>query len=591
VRGSTTEHVLFFTNADKTFLLHPSLRRLVVVAFLAPPVCRASRDFEPALARLAAAGRAAPRVLRVLEADSGDALAARGVQAFPTLQLYVAGARVFEQVAPSEEELAAAVKAHAPPPGAAAAAAAAPPSSSASMSSSSAAAAAAPAGLTVGGGGGGGAQSADDVRAARLRALGLGAGAGAGGGGGVVSAAQRANAAKADPAAVETLMGFGFTQRQAQTALSQPGNAGNKDVELAVNWLADNDSALGGGSGGGAGGAGSGSGSGSSSSGGAMAVEGAEGEETAEMDSGLGEAARAQAIVSRLQAQGKTERQIVAALNAAGIQASMDASDFRDAPMTAEERDAAGGGSGGGGGGGGGGAGGAPKVPMTKEELEAKVRAMRAAKAAKAKEEARLAELKRREDGKSKNDVQDEVAALMRKSDAARAQASREFDAREKARLQLEMLKDKAEREAKSAPDGKASAETLAKIKLLVDGKPLPPALSPRELVAGIVRGLSMQTVGGAGRACADVLRKLLDAVAASPGEAKFRKIKLSSKAMAERVLPAAGGKKLLTVVGFVAEEDAEAGSVLRLPDEAVDLELIRFAVAEIDGLIKQGKM
>jgi hypothetical protein len=217
-------------------------------------------------------------------------------------------------------------------------------------------------------------------------------------------------------------------------------------------------------------------------------------------------------------------------------------------------------------------------------QLEEKVRAMRAAKAAKAKEEARLAEIKRREDGKSKNDVQDEIAALIRKQDAKKAQDARDFDAREKARLQLEMLKDKAEREARSAPDGKASAETLAKIKLLVDGKPLPAPVSTRELLSGIVKGLTFQIVGGAGRACAEVLRRMLDTIAANPGEPKFRKIKLSSKAMSEKVLPAQGGKKLLTTLGFVAEEDAEAGPVLRLPDDALDLELVRFTLTELDN-------
>ena len=72
--------------------------------------------------------------------------------------------------------------------------------------------------------------------------------------------------------------------------------------------------------------------------------------------------------------------------------------------------------------------------------------------------------------------------------------------------------------------------------------------------------------------------------IAANPAEPKFRKVKLSSKAMADKVLPAQGGKKLLTTLGFVAEEDAEAGPVLRLPDEALDLELVKFALTELDN-------
>jgi len=156
------------------------------------------------------------------------------------------------------------------------------------------------------------------------------------------------------------------------------------------------------------------------------------------------------------------------------------------------------------------------KQKLTIAQLEERVRAMRAAKAAKAKEEARLNELKRREDGKKKNETTDQVQALQRKAEAERIQRSRDSDMKEKNRLKLEMLKDKAEREAKQ--HGHASDETMAAIKLMVDGKPPPPSLVGPELISAIVNGLCHQKVGNAGRLAADLLRKMIENVANNLG-------------------------------------------------------------------------
>jgi hypothetical protein len=228
------------------------------------------------------------------------------------------------------------------------------------------------------------------------------------------------------------------------------------------------------------------------------------------------------------------------------------------------------------------------KQKLTIAQLEERVRAMRAAKAAKAKEEARLNELKRREDGKKKNETTDQVQALQRKAEAERIQRSRDFDLKEKNRLKLEMLKDKAEREAKQ--HGHASDETMAAIKLMVDGKPPPPSLVGPELISAIVNGLCHQKVGNAGRLAADLLRKMIDNVVNNLGEPKYRVIKLTNKLVMERIIPVTGAQKLLTTVGFEKEETPE-GAILKLSDDNVDLDLLKTAIKAIDDAIFAGKL
>jgi hypothetical protein len=477
--------------------------------------------------------------LKVNEKDSADAMQARGIRAFPTFHLYLGGRKVDEMTGADQATLQAKVDKHK-----AAARAPAPVFAGA--------------GLTVGAGAP--SLSADELRAQRLRTLGLGAGAGgAGGGGGVVSIEQRRAFAAADPEAVKVLVEMGFTPAQAAKALTSGGNAG-ADIEAAVNWIAAQEE-------------------GPPAAPSSSAASSSSSSSSSSASSSSSSAASSAAAA----AAGAIE------VDDGGAGAATDGSDFGAEPMTAAETaeaEAAGADGADGADGGGGGA----RAPMTREQLEAKVREMRAKKAARIKEEARLAEIKRREDGRSKNEVADQVQALQRKAEAERIARAREFDAKEKIRVKLELMKDKAERESKL--HGKASEETLAAIKLLKEGKPLPATQSPAEAVSGIVQGFCVQKLHGAGRAAADVLRKLLDNVAANPGEPKFRTVKLGNKVVQERVLGAQGGARLLTVCGFVKEDGDETtgGPVMRLHGD-VDVALLRHAVKEIDDAITQGKL
>jgi hypothetical protein len=479
--------------------------------------------------------------LTVCESDSSDAVQARGIRAFPTFHFYFNGNKIDELTGANEMNLLAAIEKHR---GLAAPMAFSGQGHSLSASpGSSSASSPPPSGLTVGGTS---KQSNEEMRAARLRTLGLGAGAG---GGGTVTAEQKRAAQLADPASVELIVSMGFTQRQAITALTSGGNPGN-DIEMAITFI-----------------------------------------EAQQLGNDFVPPPSTTSASSFSSTNGKPTSTSTTAVpsndtSETNADSSSSAADFSSVPMTeAEEKEAndaadaadvaAGGSSG-------------VKQKLTMAQLEERVRAMRAAKAAKAKEEARLNELKRREDGKKKNETTDQVQALQRKAEAERIQRARDFDLKEKNRLKLEMLKDKAEREAKL--HGHASDETMAAIKLMVEGKPPPPSLVGPELITAIVNGLCLQKVGNAGRLAADLMRKMMDNVVNNLGEPKYRLIKLTNKLVAERIIPVTGAQKLLTTVGFEKEETPD-GPVLKLSDDNVDLDLLKIAIKAIDDSILSGKL
>ena len=480
--------------------------------------------------------------LTVCESDSSDAIQARGIRAFPTFHFYLNGNKVDELTGASEMNLLAAIEKHrgsaAPMAFAGHGHTLSPGGSGASSSQ--------PSGLTVGGTS---KQSSEEMRAARLRTLGLGAGAG----GGTLTVDQKRAALLADPASVDLIVSMGFTQRQAITALTSGGNPGN-DIEMAISFIE------------------------------AQQL----GPDFVPPPSSSSSSSSSSSATSSKPAPSSNDSSMnETSINADSSSSSSSSSaDFSSVPMTeaeakeandaADAADAAAGGSSG------------VKQKLTMAQLEERVRAMRAAKAVKAKEEARLNELKRREDGKKKNETTDQVQALQRKAEAERIQRARDFDLKEKNRLKLEMLKDKAEREAKL--HGHASDETMAAIKLMVEGKPPPPSLVGPELITAIVNGLCHQKVGNAGRQAADLMRKMMDNVVNNLGEPKYRLIKLTNKLVAERIIPVTGAQKLLTTVGFEKEETPD-GPVLKLTDDNVDLDLLNLAIKTIDQSILSGKL
>lgn len=230
----------------------------------------------------------------------------------------------------------------------------------------------------------------------------------------------------------------------------------------------------------------------------------------------------------------------------------------------------------------------APPKKLTKEEVQAKLIALRAAKAAKAKDDARANEIKRREEGKKSTAMADEIAALQRKQEYEKQKILKEFDAKEKLRLQLELLKDKAERETKQ--HGRASEETLAKIKALQEGKPVTSTLPPREQITKLVKAFTLQKVNSAGKNAAETLKKIMENIVNNPAEPKFRLLKTSNKLIQEKIMQAEGATKFLLTLGFVKDDsDASVGTVYRLADESINLDLLKEAIKDIDTAITSG--
>lgn len=230
----------------------------------------------------------------------------------------------------------------------------------------------------------------------------------------------------------------------------------------------------------------------------------------------------------------------------------------------------------------------APPKKLTAEEVQAKLKTLRAAKAAKAKEDARLNEIKRREEGKKSTAMADDIAALQRKQEYEKQKILKEFDAKEKLRLQLELLKDKAERETKQ--HGRASEETMAKIKALQEGKPLASALPPREQIQKLIKAFSLQKVNGTGKSAAELLKKVMENITNNPTDPKFRMLKVSNKVIQEKIIQAEGGTKFLLTLGFVKDDsDSTVGTVYRLPDESINNDLLKEAIKDIDTALSNG--
>ena len=101
-----------------------------------------------------------------------------------------------------------------------------------------------------------------------------------------------------------------------------------------------------------------------------------------------------------------------------------------------------------------------------------------------------------------------------------------------------------------------------------------------------------MQRVGGAGKTAAETLKKVMENIVKEPGEAKFRTLKLSNKAIQEKIGGAEGGMKFLTTLGFVRDDsDAVNGPVIKLGDDGVQaaIPLMVEAIKDIDQAMAAG--
>jgi hypothetical protein len=216
---------------------------------------------------------------------------------------------------------------------------------------------------------------------------------------------------------------------------------------------------------------------------------------------------------------------------------------------------------------------------------------MRAAKAEAAKEEARVAEIKRRaEAGKSAEAKEALLAAAKRADEEARKREKARVE-RESLFQRLELAKERAERE--SARPGGVTPETAANLKFLqdkYDGKA--DAVAPGDPLLKIkanVGALTLQKSEDIGLTAAKTIALLLGKVLDAPGDAKFRRIPwVVGKAAHARIAPASAGIGLLLASGWVREGDG-ADVALVLPADA-NLDLVRAAAADIAAAVDGGK-
>jgi len=154
---------------------------------------------------------------------------------------------------------------------------------------------------------------------------------------------------------------------------------------------------------------------------------------------------------------------------------------------------------------------------------------------------------------------------VQRKRDYEKRKADADFDRRERDRLRLEMLKDKAERIAKR--EGAAPADLLAQIAAL-SGVGVQPsaaavaAASPataKEALTKALAGVAAFKSGGAGGIAAATLRTLVKNALEQPDNPKFRSVNLANAAIRERLVAVTGSIAFLKAAG---EEEEEEGMV-----------------------------
>jgi hypothetical protein len=238
---------------------------------------------------------------------------------------------------------------------------------------------------------------------------------------------------------------------------------------------------------------------------------------------------------------------------------------------------------------------GAGAQKLSREEMLARIKAMRATKAAAAKEEARLREMRRREDGQKAAEQAELIRTNALRLEEEKRKREKERAERELLRQRLEAVKDKAERESRQK--GAVSEETAARVKELQamwDGAPLAPKAPEDPLVTmkKFVAALTAQKTEGIGLTAAQTVATLSKRIADAPADPKLRTLPwVAGKAAFGRIAPARAGLALMLAIGWRKEDGAAAEDcTLRMPDEAVRVELLRATAAEVEAAVRDGK-
>ena len=557
--------------------------------------CGPCKALKPQLAALAAETRDV-FFYECLESDAPDLIASESVRAFPTLKLYLLSRVVDEITGANLPALRAAIEKHRPPPGASAFSGA---------------------GQAAGGGSGSSAnQSAQDVRAARLRALGGGGGGGSGGGvaaptppvmsaaaaakvaalargevvdeegerdaiaraalakaraggggnGGSSAAAAAAAAFVPKPELLSLLVEFGFTRNISYRALQATGNV---SVEAATDWLEKHQDDAG------------------VNAPIAGFSDGISAASPVEAPAAAAAAPTSSSLSSTMDVDDTTSGggAVAPATAAAAALSDADAAAVLAAEEAIDSASAAG----------------APKKKMTPEEVVAFLAKRRADKAAAEKEDARVREIKRRSEGQATQEMADEIAALQRKREVEKMKHDKEVTAAESRRLKVELARDKMERWQKLHPGVPVPSEMMDALQVLMGTKEAAPAAagaasagaataaaaaSPAEALENAIRAIAAYKAG-VGATCAATARALCANALASPGEAKYRTVNLANEKVRERLSSVRGGLALMTCAGW--QRDTVANT-LTIAGDAYDATKLAVAVAAIDKAVAEGR-
>jgi hypothetical protein len=227
---------------------------------------------------------------------------------------------------------------------------------------------------------------------------------------------------------------------------------------------------------------------------------------------------------------------------------------------------------------------------MTPEEAKAFVERRRREKAEKAKEDARLAEIRRREDGKKHTEMQQEIAKLQRQRDADVKKREADAQRREKDRLRVELLKDKIERyERRNEPVPQDLHDQLAAAVAAYNGLEttvVAKAADPRMTIKAALASLAQFKREQAGLKAAETLKKLVTNALNNPSEPKFQSVNLSNAIVKERIVDLTGGLRFLKAVGFVKDEET---NIMHLTPEHRDDAVLRIAIEEVNSAVAAG--
>lgn len=267
--------------------------------------------------------------------------------------------------------------------------------------------------------------------------------------------------------------------------------------------------------------------------------------------------------------------EIMAPLNAAAAAAPEYTSEELSAIAHAEAGDSAG----------------QPAKKLSSEEAKALVQKMREAKALKAKEEAIEKEIKRREDGKKKTEMQEEIQKLQRQREAENRKREADFQRKERDRLRMEMLKDKVERyEKRGEPVPQDLQQQLTAAVAAFNGIPTAAtavkAADPKQEVKAALTSLSAYKRAEEGKNSATTLKKLVQNTLNNPAEAKFKSVNLANNIIKDRIVNLIGGVRFLRAVGFEKNEET---NTMELRDSKRDDSVLQMAVDEVDAAIASG--